>query len=538
MEIKNSEKTKILVVDDNESICDLLDSMLSDEGYLVSVVYRGDTAMEMLQQGSYNLVLLDLMLPGLHGIEILRGMREACLATDAVMMTSTASLETAVEALRLGAQDYLLKPFENLDMVLHVVEKTLEKRRLIVENEQLHRSLQKRAKWLERTVERLTSINEMSLAMNSILNLDKMLNFIVEAVTQKLQAERVSLMLHNLDTGRFEIRASVGIDAELAPGFHFLTGDGIAGHVIREGHPLLVEDIDLDPRFEKQWQRGYLTDSFLSVPLIVDIPISEKPEVIGVINVNNKAGGGSFSEEDLNIVAELAKQSALAIGKLHAVNRELKDTQAQTIMALAEAVDAKDTITGCHGERIPHYASKIAKYLGFSSLQTEDLINASLLHDIGKIGISELILNKPTSLSDEEFVLMKDHPIIGANMIKGVKFLESVAPIILAHHEKYDGSGYPAGLKGEEIPLLARVIAVLDSFDAMTSDRPYRVGQSMEWAFNVLKSNAGTQFDPQIVEAFIEACSQEDMWQESTSTLSCVEHLFIKLSDQGTNTTK
>ena len=179
MDIQISEKTKILVVDDNESICQLMDSMLSDEGYQVTTVFRGDTAMEMLQQDRFNLVLLDLMLPGMHGIEILRGMQDACPTTDAIMMTSTASLDTAVEALRLGAQDYLLKPFENLDMVLHVVEKTLNKRRLIEENERLHRDLVNRAKWLERAVERMSTINEMSLEMNSILNLEKMLDFLV-----------------------------------------------------------------------------------------------------------------------------------------------------------------------------------------------------------------------------------------------------------------------------------------------------------------------------------------------------------------------
>ena len=186
-------------------------------------------------------------------------------------------------------------------------------------------------------------------------------------MTQRLQAERVSLMLYNMDTGKFDIKASTGIDAELAQGYSFFRGDGVAGQVIATGRPLLVEDIKLDPRFEKQLLRGYHTDSFLSVPLVVDISISEKPEVIGVINVNNKAGGGAFTDDDLLIVVELAKQSAMTIGKLHSIDRELKDTQIQSIMALAEAVEAKDTTTGGHGERLPHYADKVAKNWGFPS---------------------------------------------------------------------------------------------------------------------------------------------------------------------------
>jgi len=510
MENQNSENIKILVVDDNESICDLLDSMLSDEGYQVSVAYRGDTAVEMLQQDKYNLVMLDLMLPGVHGIEILRVIRETCPGTDAVMMTSTASLDTAVEALRLGAQDYLQKPFENLDVVVHVVEKVLEKQRLIEENEQLHRNLEKRANWLERAVERMATINDMSLEMNSILNLDSMMTFLVDSVAKKLQAERVSLMLSNTDTGKLEIRASVGIDLELVPGFTSTGDDGIAGHVISEGRPLLVEDINLDPRFVKQLQRGYLSDSFLSVPLIVDIPASEKPEVIGIINVNNKAGGGSFTDDDLQIVVELGKQSAMTIGKLHSIDRELKTTQIQSIMALAEAVEAKDSTTGGHGERLPLYASRVAEQLRLSPQQKENLAHAALLHDIGKIGISELILKKPSALTNEEYEQMKAHPRIGSDMLLGVKYLEPVIPIIRAHHERVDGSGYPDGLRGEDIPIEARIVSVLDSYDAMISRRPYKAPRSQEWTIAELQRCSGTQFDTQVVNIFIKILEEEN----------------------------
>lgn len=504
-----NDPVKILVVDDNETICHLLDATLSDEGYEVSLAFRGDTAMEMLQQEKYDLTLLDLMLPGLHGIEILRGLREACPSTDAIMMTSTASLDTAVEALRLGAQDYLLKPFDNLDMIVHVIEKTLNKRRLIEENEQLHRDLEERAKWLERSVERLSAINEMSLGMNAILDLDKMLNFLVDAVTQKLQAERVSLMLYNMKTGKFVIRASVGIDVELSDGFTFLRGEGIAGQVIQEGRPLLVVDIEQDPRFEKNWQRDYLTDSFISVPLIVDISVSDQPEVIGVINVNNKSGGGPFTDDDLQVVAELAKQSALAISKLNTVNSELKDTQVQSIMALAEAVEAKDTVTGSHCDRMPRYAAKVAEQLKLSPRQKECLAYAAVLHDVGKIGIPEWILSKPGTLTDDEFAKMKEHSRIGADMIKGVKFLEPVVPIIRAHHERMDGKGYPDGLRGEEIPIEARIVTVLDSYDAMTSIRPYKIARDREWAIAELQRCSGSQFDPEVVEAFLLTLANE-----------------------------
>ena len=176
----------------------------------------------------------------------------------------------------------------------------------------------------------------------------------------------------------------------------------------------------------------------------------------------------------------------------------------ERVRALAAAVDAKDPYTRGHSDGVATYALRIGNALGFSPEQMIALEMAAYLHDIGKIGISEDILLKPGKLTDAEMSQMRHHPLIGANILKPVAFPWPIAPIVRHHHEHYDGAGYPAGLRTEEIPILARVLTVADSFEAMVADRPYRRGRSQQEAMLELRRCSGTQFDPRIVQVFLE----------------------------------
>ncbi len=197
---------------------------------------------------------------------------------------------------------------------------------------------------------------------------------------------------------------------------------------------------------------------------------------------------------------------ALTNAKLYA---DIKENYLRTIKALAIAVDAKDTYTHGHSENVMRYSEILAHYLGLDHEEIELIKNGGLLHDIGKIGIPGVILNKPTKLTDEEFNgVMKTHPTLGANIIKDVPFLQDLNPIILYHHENYDGTGYPLGLAGEKIPFNARIVHIADAYEAMTSNRPYRKGLGEREAVRRLRENAGTQFDPVMVEQFIDAMVQ------------------------------
>jgi putative nucleotidyltransferase with HDIG domain len=183
--------------------------------------------------------------------------------------------------------------------------------------------------------------------------------------------------------------------------------------------------------------------------------------------------------------------------------KELKELYNGLIFSFAYAIDAKSPWTKGHSERVTNYAISIAKEIGLKGEDIETLNTAALLHDIGKIGTYDVILDKPGKLTDEEFALIKMHPVKGADILRPIRQLEKVVPIIKHHHERIDGKGYPDGLKGEEIPFFSRIIHVADSFDSMTADRPYRPAPGIKYAISEFKKYSGTQFDPEVVEAFL-----------------------------------
>jgi putative nucleotidyltransferase with HDIG domain len=208
--------------------------------------------------------------------------------------------------------------------------------------------------------------------------------------------------------------------------------------------------------------------------------------------------------EDLEMLEALANQAAVAIenAKLYTSMKELFKN---TVRSLADAIETKDVYTRGHSERVTAYSELIAKELGFSEEETETLNLAGLLHDIGKIGVDESILRKPAKLTDQEFEEIKKHPEYAANIIQNIPQLKGIVAVVRHHHERYDGNGYPAGLKGGNIPYNARIISIADTFDAMSSKRPYRNPLPVSVCIDEILKCSGTQFDPDIVPAAIRA---------------------------------
>lgn len=204
---------------------------------------------------------------------------------------------------------------------------------------------------------------------------------------------------------------------------------------------------------------------------------------------------------------KMADNYAALANELVTANESIKAMFMSSIKALAAAIDAKDSNTKGHSERVSKYAVAVAKQMNLPQTEINNILYGAILHDIGKIGIEEKILNKPESLDSTEYDVMKKHPEIGASIVSSIKVLEPAIPIVLYHHEFYNGKGYPAGLKGEEIPLGARIVAVVDAYDAITSQRPYRGAETMEKAIEALRAEAGKQFDPEIIEVFVKVLS-------------------------------
>ncbi len=219
---------------------------------------------------------------------------------------------------------------------------------------------------------------------------------------------------------------------------------------------------------------------------------------------------------------KLAGNYALLAGKLKTANEEMTEMFTSTIKALAAAIDAKDAYTKGHSERVTEYAVKVAKELGLSGDDIYHVMYGAILHDIGKIGIDEKILRKPEPLSRNEYRQMKRHPQIGAGILSSIKVLEPVIPVVLHHHERFDGTGYPSGLRGEEIPIGARIVGVVDAYDALTSSRPYSSSTGMCQAVEALQQEAGKQFDPRVLQTLVAVLGREVRETQGYSEVSGV----------------
>jgi HD-GYP domain-containing protein (c-di-GMP phosphodiesterase class II) len=259
----------------------------------------------------------------------------------------------------------------------------------------------------------------------------------------------------------------------------------------------MVDDVRTDERFSNKADvtSGFVTKSIIAVPMKIE------GEIIGVIEAVNKSGGGVFNHKDVEMLATLANSAAMAIQKSR-LYADLNELFFSTVRAMADAIEAKDTYTRGHSERIRSFSLVIADEMGFSDAEKRNIEISALLHDIGKIGISEAVLCKQGKLTDAEFAEIKKHPTIGADMLSSIKQLRDTIPGIRHHQERYDGKGYPDGLAGSAIPMFARIIAVADTFDAMTSDRPYRAAMPDHDALAELERFSGIQFDPDCVAAF------------------------------------
>lgn len=273
---------------------------------------------------------------------------------------------------------------------------------------------------------------------------------------------------------------------------------GTAGWVISRRKPLMIDDYQKDIYFRDSDELNEIRPKNL-----VSVPLKVEKEILGILTLCNSVGKPFFTLDDLNFLLMIGGFTAVII-KNKVLYDELRRSFLDTTRALIRIIEAKDLYTSGHSHAVTKYALEIGRRLKLSRSQMEMLKFCGILHDIGKIGIHDSILNKPFSLSREEYELVKRHPLIGEKIVKQIKFLKPGAPVIRHHHERYDGKGYPDGLKEREIPLLARILSVADAFDAMRSDRPYRKGLSIQKAIKELKDKAGSQFDPEIVDVFCE----------------------------------
>ncbi|MHB1340962.1 MAG: HD domain-containing phosphohydrolase [Coriobacteriia bacterium] len=356
-------------------------------------------------------------------------------------------------------------------------------------------SLRERTESLTKKVLELATLYEMSRALGSTLDLDVLLDSVLDSAMRIFNVELGYVTLRDRDSGAIVVRSWRG-GAERARPDEAAVRSSMSEWVIREARPLIFNP----PR--DTGEAATRVDSVSGALAALCVPLVSGDGTIGAITVGSRDANQRFTSDDVRLLATIANHVTIAIGNIDLFS-SLQDAYLATVRALAAAVDAKDPYTRGHSDRVAKFALVIGESMDLSGEQRTALEMAAYLHDIGKIGISEEILLKPGKLSDEEMGQMRHHPLIGANILKPIAFPWPIAPVVRHHHEHYDGRGYPAGLKGEEIPMLARVLTVADAYEAMIADRPYRAGRSEQDAVLELRRCSGTHFDPRVVDAFI-----------------------------------
>ncbi|MEW6057005.1 MAG: HD domain-containing phosphohydrolase [Bdellovibrionota bacterium] len=350
-------------------------------------------------------------------------------------------------------------------------------------------------------VYQLECLTQFSAILNSTLDTQSVREKALEATCKLLNCATGSLLLVDAATNELYWETALGASGEeLKQAFRLAINDqSIAGHVALTCKSIVVNDVAQSPfHFKKADEKT----KFKTLNMVC-VPVVAKGTVIGVLEAINKRDG-DFTQEDLGLLETLSHQVAIAVENAQLYTK-LKETFVQTAAAMAGAIEAKDRYTGGHTKRVLHYSLAIAEYVNLTSTQRENLRLAAILHDIGKIGIDDKILKKQYALNDEEYQTMKSHPAIGYEILSQVNELKDVIDGARYHHERPDGKGYPYGLKGDEIPKIASIISVADTYDAMVSTRPYRKGLDPKIAFSEITKYRGTQFDAEVVDAFVKA---------------------------------
>ncbi len=379
----------------------------------------------------------------------------------------------------------------------HLMSVFAERAALSLEHARLYAQTQRR-------MQNLSALRTIDMAISSSLDIHLTLNILLDQVVKQLNIHAADVLIYNQETQVLLFAAGQGFRTQALQHTNLRMGDGYAGRVVRERQVVLIPDLSRNlgelVRSSELSREGFQT--YVGVPLIA------KGQVKGVLEI--------FQREPLELDAErrdfidmLGGQAAIAIDNtelfenLQTSNAELFMAYDETIEGWSHAMDLRDEETEGHSKRVTELTLRLASNLGISPVDMVHVRRGALLHDIGKIGVPDSILRKPGALSEEEWLLMRKHPQLAYDMLAPITYLRKALEIPYCHHEKFDGTGYPRGLTGSEIPLSARIFAVVDVWDALISNRPYRKAWSQEKALNYIRAQAGKHFDPMVVRVFL-----------------------------------
>jgi len=466
--IREDYRAKILVVDDDRGILDVVREILLTQDYDVVLAQSLNEGKKVIREQQVSIVLTDLMLDVGSGFDVIEEVQAHQPDSKIILMTGKPTIQNAISVIKKGAFDYLVKPFD-LENLLNTVDRAVKQLKLEHENVRLNE---------------IMSIYKITEAMGSVIQSDKLLNLILDTVMREFIGDYAALHLGD-DSGILNLVKYRSLRSDITGRLNS-AGQKIAESVYYSSKPKLIK--------QSNDQSLYRT--------AICQPLMSKGVSIGTISLIRINEPRQFTKGQLSTLSLFAGKAAISLENSKLYN-DLEESYFKTVEVLANSIEARDQYTAGHTSRVWQITHDIAKSFDWDQQKLKELRMGSILHDIGKIGVPDAILNKKGSLTSNEFSVMRTHPELGAHIIRQIKFLNPALPYILYHHERFDGKGYPSGLKAEDIPIEGRLLAVVDTYDAITSDRPYRKGRSRKEAITEIKNHAGTQFDPIIVKAFL-----------------------------------
>lgn len=466
--------TRLLVVDDEKYIGNLIRDALASEPLELSVFNDPVAALKHIDENPVDLVLTDVVMGEHSGIEIFDAVRANSPDAVVIIMTAHPTVETAISVLRNGAYDFLVKPFK-IELLKATINRGLEKLQMRRENLEL-----------KGQVEFLKTAGIGGVVGESI---ESYLAQVVKSCKKEIGGAAASIILSVSGSNQPE---ETVYETDEDKYLKIILDEGT---ILDFNYTKSPQPTVNSTRITGNQGRGFR--------ILISQPIFIGRKLSGVINILTFRKFNRITPGELHVLDILSNYAASAIANWRMYN-DVQKSYMNAIKGLANAIEARDAHTAGHTDRVCKLAEAVAIHLKWDEQRIRDLIMGCTLHDIGKIGVPDSVLNKPNRLNKEEYEKMISHTELGLQIIEGIDLFKAAIPYIISHHERFDGKGYPSGLRGEEIPIEGRLLAVVDTFDAILSNRPYRAGASLKHAISELQNNKGTQFDPEMVEALFE----------------------------------
>jgi putative nucleotidyltransferase with HDIG domain len=482
----------VLVVDDDQSFARTVADALCDRDIEAFAFNEPRVALDRARQVPFSAAVVDLVMPDMDGLELARELHKTNPATEVVLLTGHADMRSAVEGIRNELFDYLQKEALQSIRLRRAVRAAIARSQMRAENRRLVAGLQE-------TTRRLKVLAEVSAALSGEQHLDRLLQETVRSAKALFEAEAARVVLFDRnELGDRVMRAAFG-DGDAVLAGHFGPGDGIATDVAESRRALRVDIPQDHPSYSSRCD-----DMGTALPGLLCAPLA-RPHLDGALTVAGRAR--PFTDDDLALLESLARQAAIAIENAQA--REVNQnffTHASDI--LVSLLDSQDVHYTGHSQNVAALADMVSRRLGLPEEERRTIHFAALLHDVGKLRLGPNVLSSAGVLTAEETRLMKEHPALGVELLRPITRWAALPAIILSHHERWDGQGYPRGLVGAEIPLGGRIVAVAEAFEAMTRAKPHGRRRTVDEALEEVERCAGSQFDPAIARLFVEEYRQ------------------------------